>query len=110
MAIQELLEGQANTITQAVINKALTGDTAALRICLDRIAPPKKDASVDFELPKMETTEDAATAARAVISAVSSGELTPLEGTRVMALVDGYRKTLETAELERRITELEKVK
>lgn len=34
-------------------------------------------------------------------------DLTPLEGASVMALVEGYRKTLETTELESRIAALE---
>ena len=36
--------------------------------------------------------------------------LTPLEGASVMALVEAYRKTLETTELESRIAALEAAK
>ncbi|MDA8746656.1 hypothetical protein N9M66_00415 [Litoreibacter sp.] len=110
LAVQDLLEGQAEGITQAAIDKALAGDTTALRICLDRIAPPKKDAHVSFGLPSISTADEASKAAQAVLTAVSEGEVTPLEGTTIMALVEGFRKTLETADLERRISDLEKKK
>ena len=43
MALEALLDGQANALTQKAIDLALTGDMAALRLCLDRILPPRKD-------------------------------------------------------------------
>ena len=39
---------------------------------------------------------------------VSEGELTPIEGTRVMGLIDSYRRTLELTEIEERLQGLEK--
>ena len=53
------------------------------------------------------SAQDASEAAQAVLRAVSEGEMTPLEGASVMGLVETYRKTLETSELEDRITALE---
>jgi hypothetical protein len=43
-AVEDLLEGQHEKLTQAAIDKALEGGTVALRLCLDRIAPPRRDA------------------------------------------------------------------
>ncbi len=93
--------------TQKAIDRALEGDVTALRLCLDRIAPARKDASVSFELPDIETMDDAANAARAILRAVADGEVTPLEAASVMAVVEQFRRTLETTEIERRITALE---
>lgn len=102
-----LLDGQAQALTQKAINAALGGDTTALRLCLERIAPPRRDAPVAFDLPRMETACDAAKAAGAVLEAVAAGELTPQEGAHIMALVETYRRTLETTELEARVAALE---
>lgn len=46
IAIESLLEGQAEALTQTAIAKALDGDSIALRLCMDRIAPPMKDKPV----------------------------------------------------------------
>ena len=46
-------------------------------------------------------------AAGSVLTAVSEGELTPIEGTRVMGLIDSYRRTLELTEIEERLRALE---
>ncbi|MFG6581580.1 DUF5681 domain-containing protein [Sulfitobacter sp. 1A12779] len=109
-AIEAMLEGQREALTQAAIDKALEGDVTALRLCLDRIAPARKDSAVSFDLPKIETADDAANAARAILKAVADGEVTPLEAASVMSVVEQFRRTLETTEIERRITALETAK
>ena len=107
LAIDSLLEGQSDALTQTAISKALEGDSIALRLCMDRIAPPMKDKPVVFPLPRMHGAMDASEAAGSVLSAVSEGTLTPIEGTRVMGLIDSYRRTLELTDIEQRIQLLE---
>ena len=78
IAIESLLQGQAEALTQTAVTKALEGDSVALRLCMDRIAPALKDQSVSFSLPKMNNALDASDAAGSVLTAVSKGELTPI--------------------------------
>ena len=106
-AALSLLDGEAEAITRQAVTQALEGDTTALRLCLERIAPPRKDAPVAFTLPPMQSAADAATAAGAVLEACAAGDLTPTEAAHVMALVETYRRTLETSELEARVAALE---
>ena len=80
IAIESLLERQAEALTQTAISKVLDGDSIALRLCLDRIAPPMKDKPVVFTLPQMQDAMDASKAAGSVLTAVSEGALTPIEG------------------------------
>ena len=107
LAIESLLEGQAEELTQIAIKKALEGDSVALRLCMERIAPAPKDQPVSFSLPQMNNALDASEAAGSVLNAVSNGELTPIEATRVMGLVESYRRTLELTEIEERLLKLE---
>ena len=107
LAIESLLEGQAEALTQTAISKALEGDGLALRLCMERIAPAPKDKSVSFPLPDMNEAMDASQAASSVLTAVSEGELTPIEAIRVMGLIDSYRRTLELTEIEERLRVLE---
>lgn len=104
-----LLDGDAEALTRQAVKMALEGDTTALRLCLERIAPPRRDAPVTFDLPRMETAVDAANAAGSVLDAVAQGELTPTEGAHVMALVETFRRTLEMTALEARLTKIESV-
>lgn len=66
-----------------------------------------KDKPVSFDLPEIKNAKDAAKAAGAIVSAVAAGNVTPQEAATIMSLIEGYRRALETSELERRITELE---
>ncbi len=102
-----LLEGEAEALTRKAVETALAGDVTALRLCLDRIAPPRRDAPVTFALPPIQSASDAAKAAGAVLEAVALGDLTPLEAAQIMGLIETYRRTLETCELEARVVALE---
>lgn len=105
-----LLDGEAEALTRLAVTMALAGDITALRLCLERIAPPRRDAPVTFSLPAMQSATDAAKAAGEVLGAVADGELTPSEGAHVMGLIETYRRTLETTELEARVLKLEEMR
>jgi hypothetical protein len=102
-----LIDGEGEALTRKAIDMALAGDSVALRLCLERLAPPRKDAPVRFDLPAMEGAESAAQAMGAILSSVAKGELTPSEAGALAGIVEGYRKTLELTELEARIKALE---
>jgi len=94
-AVEELLEGQAEALTQRAIDAALAGDTTALRLCLERICPPRKGRPVVFSLPPVETAGDTVKALGALLAAVAGGELSPEEGASVAALLETNRKAIE---------------
>ena len=107
LALEALLDGQASALTQKAINLALAGDMAALRLCLDRILPPRKDSPVAFDLPEMKTLNDAVPAMGALVKAVGQGDLTPTEAGELTKMVQAFAKIIETAELEERVRKLE---
>ena len=104
---EQLLDGEAEAITRKVIELAKQGDLTALRLCLDRLVPPRRDRPVNFTLPAMNSADDAGRAISAITAAVASGELTPNEAAELVRVVDGYVKALEATEIERRIQTLE---
>src|SRR5215207_9353524 len=69
LAVDALLEGEAETLTRKAIELAKAGDLVALRLCLDRICPPRKERPVSFALPAMSTAADAKLAASALVKA-----------------------------------------
>jgi hypothetical protein len=104
---QALLDGEAEGLTRRVIEQALAGDVMCLRICLERLVPPRKDSPVLVSLPEVKTAKDIATVTGALLQAVASGTITPSEAQALTGLVDMYRKAVETADLEQRISSLE---
>jgi Family of unknown function (DUF5681) len=81
LALESMLDGQAEALTQKAIDLALAGDLVALRICLDRILPPRKDRPVAFEILPITTIEDAPKVMAAVTAAVAQGGLTVREAS-----------------------------
>lgn len=110
LAIEALLDGEGEAITRVAIEKALEGDMTAIRVCMDRIAPPRKDRHIEFQLPKMEKASDAAAASAAIVDAASSGDLTPVEATELMKIVESYARTLVVSDFEERLERLERDK
>ena len=109
LALETLLDGQADALTQKAIELALAGDMAALRLCLDRILPPRRDRPVTFALPPIKSAADAAAVTSAVLGAVASGELTPSEAGDISRLIEAYVKAFATAELAERLERLERL-
>ena len=107
MAAEALLDGEAKALSRKAVEMALAGDPMALRLCLERILPPRKDRPVVFDMPPLATAQDAAKGIAAILEGVARGELTPSEATALAGLVGTFNHTLETVELERRIAALE---
>ena len=107
LAIEALLEGEADALTRKAIDMAKEGDGPALRMCLDRLAPPRKDSPVCFDLPSIKSVADAVEASSALLSAVAGGNVTPDEAARVMSLLTSHKVLVETGEFERRLEALE---
>lgn len=105
---EKLLAEDAETIVRVVVDAARNGDLTAARLVLERIAPPRKDYPVNIDLPKVEGLQDAPRILGAILNAVAGGELTPSEGEGLTRLVEGFAKSIELVDLERRITELER--
>ena len=110
LAMDALLEGEAESLTRKAIEMALGGDTVAMRLCLDRLAPPRRDRPVPFTLPNLDTAEDAKAAAAAILKAVADGELTPSEAGELSKLLESYTRVVEVAEFEKRLEALEKAR
>lgn len=109
MAVEALLDGEADALTRKAIEKAKEGDVTALRLCLDRIAPARRDRHVVFRLPALSTPADTVKAAAAVVAAVAAGDLTPGEAAEVSKVIDMFTRALETHDHAERIARLEAV-
>jgi hypothetical protein len=104
---QNLLDGQAEALVRKVVELALEADLTCLRICLERLVPPKKDAPIEIGLPEVRTVADIPKILAAVTAKLGEGGITPSEARTVIDLAEAFRKSLEVADLELRIFALE---
>jgi hypothetical protein len=103
LAAEALLDGEAEALTRKVIELALAGDGLALRLCMDRLVPRRKDRSVDVDLVGLEGRDSY----DRLLAGVCVGQLTPAEAQTLAGVLEGRRKAIELDELEARITALE---
>ena len=107
LAMEALLDGEHDALTRKAIDLAKGGDIAALRLCLERLLPPRKDRPVAFEFPQIDSVEDAPKAMAAIAAAVADGSLTPMEAAELSKVVHGYTRAVETTDLAARLVRLE---
>jgi hypothetical protein len=108
MAMEELLDGEAEGLTRKVIERALEGDMVGMRLCLERVLPPRRDRPVMFELPKIESANDVPVATTAILSACAAGALSPGEAAEIIGLLSTCARMFEDTEIEARFAALEK--
>jgi hypothetical protein len=106
-AVQELLEEQTEALTQAVVNKALEGDTAALRLCLERICPALKATSptIKLDIPAPDNLSDIA---RSFIAAAAKGEIAPDVAAQLVSAVTSVARVEEMENVKERLQALER--
>lgn len=103
---RKLLQSQADALIQTAINQALAGESAALKLCIDRLLPPYRPeaVSVEFAMPEV---GGLVKMGEAVLSAIGNGILSPEQGATVLQALAGQARLIEVEELERRVAVLE---
>jgi hypothetical protein len=106
-AAQELLDGEAQELTRRCIELAKEGNPLALKLCLERLIPTARERPLSLKLPRVKGPADLPKALRTILEAAAAGEITPGEGQALTAMIEVYRKGLELADIEARVTALE---
>ena len=106
-AVYEMLEGERNRLTRKAIDLGLEGNITALRLCLDRLAPPSNDMPLSITLPPIRSAGEALDASLAVLAAMASGQITPAEAGRAVAVLASHAKIVDIADHEQRIEKME---
>lgn len=101
-----LLKGEETELVRKAIELAKGGDVQMLKFLLDRLLP--KERSIQVDLPPMSVASDAVKALGAIIGAISAGQIAPHEGVSLATLVGAYARTINVADLELRLDNLEK--
>ena len=106
-ALEKILADDAESILRKAVEMAQDGDPTAMRLCLDRLIPVRKDRPITFTLPEIETAADLTKATGALLQGVASGEITPSEAAELSKLVDAHVKAIEATDFAKRLVALE---
>ena len=95
---EAMLDGEAQALTRKAIELALSGDTFALKLCLERILPPRRERNVMLSLPDLRSPRDAGEVSAAILDAASKGKISLSEAAELARLVSAHVATLESSE------------
>jgi len=95
LALAEAFAEGAQEVVTDVIARAKNGDEAAVRLCMDRMVPRKRDRTVAVELPVIKTSEDAELALTVVTDELAAGHLTISEASALVTLIDRMLRVAE---------------
>ncbi len=107
LALEQIFEGEAEALSRKAIEMALDGDGPAMKLCLDRLLSPRRDRSITFDLPAINSAADLPKATEAMLRAVASGEITPSEAADIGKAVSAHIEAITAADLSARLTRLE---
>ena len=108
IAVEALLDNEAEALTRKVIELALAGNMAAIRLCFERLLPPRRDRGVVLDLPKIESAADAVAASGAVLESCAAGTLSPSEAVEVMRSIETHLRAIELRQIETGMAALER--
>jgi hypothetical protein len=93
--MQAMLEQRAKALVNKVVEMALAGNVAALRLCLDRLVPTRKNEPVICEMAPLEKAADA-------VAAIAD------EAAKLAKVIGLYVNSLEARDFEDRLARLER--
>lgn len=110
VAMENLMEGQWEGLTKTAIALALRGDTTAMRLCLDRIAPVRRGGHIEIpDFPKVESPADVPRAHAAILSAVAAGHLTADEAKQLSDLLAAYITAFDVIDTAAEVAEIKRM-
>jgi len=109
-AAELLLDGEAEALTRRALDLALEGDAAALRLCLDRVIPARRQRAVRLDLPRVASAADLGATMAAITNAAAQGAVTPAEAAELARVVEIFVRAVETSDFERRLRQLEEAR
>ena len=108
LRMQEMLEQEAGQLVDKAVKMALAGNIAAIRLCLDRLVPMRRNELLLYQMPSMQKAADAVSAMARITSAAVAGDVTPDEAAKLAKVISHYVNTLEATDFEDRLSQLER--
>jgi hypothetical protein len=105
--VEQLVDDDAEKLTQKIIQLALDGNVSCLQYCLDRLLPRRSGRSLDIQLPTISSVHDVVLAMAAITTAVSNGVVTAEEASNLVHLLNSYDRAITTSDLVIRLEKLE---
>jgi hypothetical protein len=107
LVLQKLIDEHVPKLLLKAMAEGAKGNPSLLRLFANHALDPTKDHLPPMGPLPIGTIQELTQSQQIIISEVASGALTPLQGARVLEMVDHRRKGIETQDLAERMDALE---
>ena len=104
---EQLLDDECQVLIRKAMEMGKKGNIHALRLCLERILPVRKERSIRLELRPITSPQDLPFQFQDISTAVAEGLITPGEGESLSVILTSHARIMETVELDQRVANLE---
>lgn len=104
-ALREMLESHSEELINKALELAREGDSAALKMCIDRLMPPLRPQHEKILLEGISGT--LTEQAQAIIQNMAEGKLAPDQATNMIQAISAMCSIQEVDELRRALDQLE---
>jgi hypothetical protein len=103
LALEAAYEAKAEEAVNDIMERAKSGDPAAMRLCMERAVPAGRHRRFAFALPRIRTPEDAEAAIDAVMDGLAEGVLSLPEVGELLRLVERLLQMAESIQEMKRV-------
>jgi hypothetical protein len=108
LLLEGIVEKSGPKVVRKILKLALDGDVTMLKWLGDRLLPVRRERPVEFDLPKIETAEDALLCSRLILAGTAAGVLTPTEAAAMAKVLQLHAQLYELTDLEKLLGKLER--
>jgi hypothetical protein len=110
IAMEEAFFAQADALVQNVVKRAMAGEPAAMRLCMERVLPVGRGRPLPIDLPTVRSADDAQAAAAVITGALKQGAISAREAVDLLRVVEGLTRLAGAVEIVRKIARTEVAK
>lgn len=107
VACELMLDGKSELLTAKLLDMALEGNIHAMRMCLDRSLPIRRERCINLELRPVTSLQDLPILYQDITTGIAEGRITPSEGQCVSNILASHAQAMELVNRDRRIEEPE---
>jgi hypothetical protein len=105
--VEQLVSGDAEALSQKMIELAKQGNVRCLEYCLDRLLPKRSGRPLDLQLPDINGVHDVKAAMAAITTAVNKGDVTAEEAAHLVHWFECYARIITSDDILVRLEALE---
>jgi len=95
LACEQLLDDECQLLILKAMEMGKKGNIHALRLCLERILPVRKERTIHLELRPITSPQDLPIQFQDISTAVAEGRITPGEGESVSNILASHARIME---------------